>query len=726
MVASATIVFSSPATNKACPKACDCSAKLVQCSSLDIGKFSTEVYNLKIASKTPIALPNNVFKNLGLESLNNIIFENTVISSIEPNAFDGLFGLTSLNFRDCTIPSLENLNTTSITSTLRKLVIRKSTVSGFEKLKLSSLEELEIVNSSLKTIPKDSFSDMPDLSYINLSGNEITTFDPATFIYLPSIIEINLSNNQITSIPDGIFSDNSDLSTIIMSYNPITKVNIKSDSRIEELTLKSCQITEFTGGQHLSFLGTLDLSHNEIESFPNETFSKMQDLEYLDLSNNNLQTLDPAIFTNNSKLLRIRLNNNEFKTLPKFTTVDDHFQTITFSCENCLLEDIPEDTFEHFPGLVTLKLANNNLPEIREKLLQTLTSLIELDLSYNQITNFKPETFIGNPALNKLNLGNNYFQEIDTKWFTKNGGLKLLDVSSGQLTHLWKQPAKELPALRILNISENKKLTSISVKDLDVMKKLNVLDIGGVKFECGSDVKQAFKWLTKYDVAPVASMKKTHESMEVYNLEADENMKWDDIRKSMCADDYEDYYGGEGLNEDKTVDALEDQDENEDDTIIIDAKKTTNELIGNEKEASVGTKSNTIESTSDLLDDEDDDDEDDDDDDDLEQDKKVFEEIFASSSVESVRHSYLWPILVFLSSSLIVLIVCSTIILLCIKRGSSSPSITLSHVQILPWSSGPTIKKHSGSVYRPLSEERLEPQTPKFNRYEQVPIVHSA
>lgn len=699
-------VFASPSTKKGCPKACRCEASSTVCSSLDSGKFGVEVYSLVIQSNEPIVLKNDIFKKVGLEGLNMLKFENTTITSIEPNAFSEVKSLNSLSFVNCKLPNMEELETSAISQSLQYLVFRKCSVSGFEHLALQELEELEISNCNMTEIPKYAFRNMPKLQFINLSNNLLKAFDAEIFNKLDSLGELVLSFNQITEIPDGIFNNLTDLAALDLSHNPISAVDIKSESNLEVLTLKFCEIKSFTGGKHLQ-LGNIDLSNNNLEDLPLDTFINMDLLEYVILSHNQFKTLDPKLFYNNPNLLKLYLDNNPLQAIPKFNTTNGRFQMFYFSCNSCMLDDIQNDAFDNMPGIITLSLSNNNLKTINANAFNKLKSLIELDLSYNKITELPEKVFSNNTQLATLGLAGNALKELDTRMFAEVNSLKTLDVSNNALNRLWKQPANKLSELRALNTANNMNITSIALADMKIMPNVQALDISGIKLACTSEIKSAFKWLTKHKVLPSVSAARTHEELNAAMSKGIDEDYWTLQFVKYCPDDNDDY------DDDEDEDA-DDQDEELADT-KIEAEISKNEIIQD------------IDETEDEDEDEDGDDDDEENDDSisLRDDISLLEKTMNLTENDKANlPNYLWPTLVFLGTTVIVLIVCSFIILMCIKKRSSAPSFTLSHVQILPWSSSPTIKKHSGSVYRPLSKEMLilPNPNPKFNSYEQVPM----
>lgn len=713
-------LISSTTVHPGCPGRCTCFKSIAECNSLDIDYFGFDIYKLKLINiPEPVTLTDGIFKTLGLENISFLQIDNVTVYSIHPNAFAGLKELNQLSITNSRIPPLV-IDTTPFSLNLRKLILSGSTLKDFKNLKLPALEELDLSNCNLSEIHQDAFANMPELSYINLSNNQLSTFDSNIFLKLESLVELQLANNKFTKIPEEIFSNNTDLSTLNLSNNPLKKFEVRNPSNLEDLILNSCELTEFTGGENLEFLGKLDLSNNSLSVLPVETFYKMSELENLDLSNNKLIMLDENLFLNNMRLLKIVLDNNALIALPKFKSKGKTFQTFYFSCNNCQLESINEQVFDSFPGLVTLKLSNNNLMDIAEKTFQKLHALIELDLSFNQLSEFNANTFKENYALQNVNLAGNLFTYLDSDWFSMNLVLATLDVSKCRLSELWKKPAKKLNSLSSLILSRNN-LTDIRVEDLEVTKSLKVLDIKYNPLSCTNELRDTIKWLTMRDVATTVEAKKTHDSLDVEEFDVTASTSWEEVARDACTD-YDEYF-----------DKWDDNDSNYGDDDIVKIK-ITNKMDGETDKKIDGNYIDDKELAEkevyekDL-------DEDNYDIDDIEsfmKDSKVLQylapgEVIDDDDEDTPRYSYLWPTVMFLLTSVAVLIVAANVILLILKKRSNGGSnITLSHIQILPWVTGSNIKKHSGSVYRPLSEETSTPRLSLF-RYQHLntnPGVH--
>ena len=223
-------------------------------------------------------------------------------------------------------------------------------------------------------------------------------------------------------------------------------------------------------------LTSLNLSHNNINTFPVELSSHLTSIVELDLSYNNIISITGLATCKYLKILR--LNNNRLITLEE---------------KNILTSTSTNTVF--YPALLKLNLTNNQLSSFTKCGPFNRTSLIEIDLSYNLISEFPiliPTTLlvlqlhhnqIANlsdqpiplPKLKELTLGSNRIHTIPSKFFMYTSELAFLDVSNNQLKSI--NPCLSLKTLNRLDIRNND-LTTIP-PELSLINTLNNLRLEG-------------------------------------------------------------------------------------------------------------------------------------------------------------------------------------------------------------------------------------------------------
>ncbi|KAM8962259.1 LOW QUALITY PROTEIN: protein flightless-1 homolog [Pelodytes ibericus] len=272
---------------------------------------------------------------------------------------------------------------------------------------MTSLRWLKLNHTGLCYLPEE-LSSLQKLEHLSVSHNSLTTLH-GELSSLPCLraIVARANNLKNSGIPDDIFQLD-DLSVLDLSYNQLSE----------------CPRELETGKNML----VLNLSHNSIDSIPNQLFINLTDLLYLDLSNNKLDSLPPQM----RRLVHLQtliLNNNPLL----------HAQ----------LRQLPAMT-----ALQTLHLRNtqrtqSNLPTS----LEGLTNLSDVDLSQNDLTRV-PECVYSLGSLKRLNLSNNQITELSLcidQW----SQLETLNLSRNQLTSLPSAVCK-LAKLKKLYLNSNK------------------------------------------------------------------------------------------------------------------------------------------------------------------------------------------------------------------------------------------------------------------------------
>lgn len=147
----------------------------------------TEEHLSSLPSLKVLSINNNK-----LETIPNDIFTNTQklsVLSIGPNpikAFDG----RCLNGLDLTVLSLRKMNLTVV-----------PTISS------PNLHYLELSDNALTSIPNNSFSGFPQILKIMLAHNKITRLDVNAFKGCTRLGTLGLAENTITTLPRGVFDD---------------------------------------------------------------------------------------------------------------------------------------------------------------------------------------------------------------------------------------------------------------------------------------------------------------------------------------------------------------------------------------------------------------------------------------------------------------------------------------------------------------------------------------
>lgn len=260
-----------------------------------------------------------------------------------------------------------------------------------------------------------------------------------------SCIEIPDSNHTIFRC---IKCHETDITTIVRDIFP-TATN---------LTVSRNNITHIQGQSfhHLSKLTSLVLDVNHISSIHKDAFNNLEKLQTFNLSCNYISSLHRDIFSDLHNLTELFLGNNNLTNIDLFL-----FSKLT----NLQILDLRRNHLKNFSSLV--------------ECITNLSSLIQLDLSFNNLTTLHHSTHLPN-SLAKLYLSDNKLHKLGCdKSFLKY--VKVLDLSDNKLLTSKTFQGLNLESIKYLRL----RFTSVSVKKL--LNYTNIqprhIDFSGLKLK---------------------------------------------------------------------------------------------------------------------------------------------------------------------------------------------------------------------------------------------------
>ncbi|KAK3512895.1 hypothetical protein QTP70_028959 [Hemibagrus guttatus] len=199
--------------------------------------------------------------------------------------------------------------------------------------------------------------------YLFLQGNTITGFSSAAFANTTNLRWLILDQNQLLSerLDGSSLTNLTRLVNLFMNHNNLTEVPAGLPGGLKQLRLAYNQIEKIGPGafEHLENLTLLLLQGNRLKIIGDTDFKGLTLLNLLDLSQNLLDTFPKQL---PPSVRQLYLSHNA-------------------------LTGIAEDSLQGFNSLCYLRLRNNRLknnglaPGVFN-----VTSLVELDLSFNQLT----------------------------------------------------------------------------------------------------------------------------------------------------------------------------------------------------------------------------------------------------------------------------------------------------------------------------------------------------
>ncbi|XP_076123961.1 fibromodulin [Alosa pseudoharengus] len=199
--------------------------------------------------------------------------------------------------------------------------------------------------------------------YLFLQGNQLTGFRPDAFANATGLRWLFLDRNQLLSgrLDAGLFSGLTRLVNVFMNNNNLTEVPMGLPAGVRQLRL----------------------AYNHIEKIPPGTFENLRNLTTLLLQGNRLKVVGESDFKGLSSLSLLDLSGNLFETFPRHLPPS----VSQLYLSNNSLVGVEGGILQGLPGLRYLRLGRNMLRDAgMEPEAFNLSSLVELELSYNQLT----------------------------------------------------------------------------------------------------------------------------------------------------------------------------------------------------------------------------------------------------------------------------------------------------------------------------------------------------
>ncbi|XP_023032241.1 chaoptin isoform X2 [Drosophila willistoni] len=388
-------------------------------------------------------------------NLQTILLRNNKITHLHLGSFAGLEQIQeiSLSFNDITIHHplvFENVSRTLKILELSFAVFPARSLESLDPLEallpLSQLIWLGLDNNNLKTISNESFSQMRELSYINLSFNQLKMLPKGLF--QPDIhshlVEIELSYNALEHLAPQTFHNLGDLQTLNLQSNHLKSIARHAFHNLEFLRYIDLSHNRLTNISHAAFtilpnLAALDLMHNQLCSLSLKSFHYVSNTTTplrLNVSHNHLANFEDEL-SSYMYIYQLDISHNHISKSDSFMNLANTLRFLNLAHNS--LGSLQSHAFGDLEFLEILNLSHNNLSSLRRRSFQGLNSLQELDLSHNQLDQLQVEQFSNLRKLRILHIGSNRLKALPREVFM-NTRLEFLDISDNQLS-VWPVPA---------------------------------------------------------------------------------------------------------------------------------------------------------------------------------------------------------------------------------------------------------------------------------------------
>ncbi|XP_049682780.1 extracellular matrix protein 2 [Accipiter gentilis] len=316
---------------------------------------------------------------------------------------------------------------------------------------------ISCINAKLTQIPP--ISDR-DITSLDLTGNSITTISDEAFNGMPNLEWIDLSKNNITSpgIGPQAFKILKKLKRLYLDGNMLVHIPSELPSSLEEIKIND----------------------NHLHAIDEDGLQDLKNLVTLELEGNKLSeaNVSPLAFYPLKSLSYLRLGRNKFRIIPQGlpATLEELY------LENNQIEEVSEICFNHTRNINVIVLKHNKLEEHRIAPLAWINqeNLESIDLSYNKL--YHVPSYLPKSLLHLILIGNQIERIPGYVFGHMKPGLEYLYLSFNKLTDDGIDPVSFFGAyhsLRELFLDHNE-LKSVPF-GIDEMRKLRFLRLNNNK-----------------------------------------------------------------------------------------------------------------------------------------------------------------------------------------------------------------------------------------------------
>ncbi|XP_069560014.1 toll-like receptor 21 [Brachyistius frenatus] len=374
-----------------------------------------------------------------------------------------------------------------------------------------SVVNLTICHNPLWHIPNNSFAHLPNIQYLRLDSNALTTFNQQAFQKLNQLKSLNLSFNNISELNPSLFRDLHNLTFLSLANNKFKRLPERIFSNVLNLNIlimKQNSLNNFSGVaksvSHLIHLMKLDLCGNNLTSLSHSNVSLPKSLAVLSICGNNLHTLGcknsflsyvkKLDLSNNSRLptmafqgidLRhinsLQLRSTGVKVVEFLNISNINASHVDFSGtalhNDSLLMELCRVLRRRLNGIQHFTLGSNGIKNLTDNTLSDCPKITgTLDLSFNQLKTISCLNFLKNQTyVKQFNAEHNHLTSLPScekksKVYLKN--LEELSYRYNRILSVGSYAFNHTPAIKTLKLNIN----TIAYLDREALKGLKHLE----------------------------------------------------------------------------------------------------------------------------------------------------------------------------------------------------------------------------------------------------------
>lgn len=373
-------------------------------------------------------------------------------------------------------------------------------MSSLPKNTSRQVKDFIVISSAVSYLFAHTLEESPQLTKLIFLSNTLRSIHSQAFEHLTELQELEISGNPwLDHLYMGTFSKQGNLTKLLLNFNRFKTVlpgMFDSLKKLETLQMKGNVISDLPPFllQNLHHLRVLDLSQNKLEDVKRETFSGLATLEILKLSNNLISNLTSDTFHNLSQLMELHLEGNKMSEL-----ADHIFISLTklkvLNLRGNLLTTFSDQVFGfEASNLKELNLKGNRLTELSS--LSSLTSLTDLILSSNQLSDLPEHIFRNVTALENLDLSENQLTLLPEMIFHDLFSIKAIYLHKNNLSKVDAKLFEDQMLIQQLYLSDNQ-LETLPLGLLDVFVIQHTVRLHGNPWRCDCHMWYLHDWVLR-------------------------------------------------------------------------------------------------------------------------------------------------------------------------------------------------------------------------------------
>lgn len=383
-----------------------------------------------------------------ITNLNQLHLNFNRITHLPPSVARKFTNLAVLDIEGNLISVLDPLDElfTQSARSLKVLNLANNRISNWPSLtKRSSGESIEGASQSHHVL-------IFGLEYLNLSGNLLSTGNVTSLFdqlsYMSSLRVLNLSYNLLNRVKSEWFKfANENIRHLLLSGNRINSIDLGSFAP-----------------QQVSELLELDLEFNVLKELKRKTFDSLPKIQEINLAHNLIHTINSETFHQLNNLRTLKLNHNKltswkceyFSNLCNSISGNINVDLATLVNSAHLIKNEAQPVTWSASSLRELDLSHNSLSQLRTNSIAVHTKLVRLNLEHNKLSFIPHDLFKATisasttgrqiqliSSLKYLNLAHNRIQMIDNINFKPLRNLYDLDLSFNEIQTLGTDVARD-------------------------------------------------------------------------------------------------------------------------------------------------------------------------------------------------------------------------------------------------------------------------------------------